>query len=152
MINFEIQQKLSFFMVVFCYICIALHATSSMIPRFFFFLGLRLCLPAQPHWSWMLSHGHFTPSPDSSMAFVSYKIKYMCLVQINPEGCLSLPRNSVSRLTDQLNMNLIGWYGHKTQNTNKQCPKVTGRPDIRILLPVYAVNEQDVASCMKCMA
>ena len=50
-------------------------------------------------------YGHSLPTADSSNAVVSYWRKYVHLVLVNCLG--SLPRNSVVRLTDRLNMIIV---------------------------------------------
>ena len=56
-------------------------------------------------WSQNNFYGHSFPTADSSGAVVSYWRKFGHLVLVNRLG--SLPRNSVDRLTDQLDMTLI---------------------------------------------
>ena len=57
---------------------------------------------------WFLDHNLTT---DSSMAVVSYWQKYMHSVLVKGLGGLSLPRNSVSRFTDDTPMNLVKLTG-----------------------------------------
>ena len=53
-------------------------------------------------------YGHSFPTTDSSRAVVSYWRKDVHLVLVNRLG--SLPRNSVVRLTDLLDMTIaVGW-------------------------------------------
>ena len=59
---------------------------------------------------------HF-PTADSSRAVVSYWRKYGHLVLVSHLG--SLPRNSVDRLTNWLDMTLIFWTGPQNLKTNK---------------------------------
>ena len=54
-------------------------------------------------WSWNNTYG--LPTADSSRAVVSYWRQYGHLVLVNRLG--SLPRNSMDRLTDWLDMTLI---------------------------------------------
>ena len=66
-------------------------------------------------WSWNNFYGHSLPTADSSREEVSYLQKDVHLVLVN--RLWSLPRNSVVRLTDHLNMTLIScWLGRKTTN------------------------------------
>ena len=62
-------------------------------------------IPFAEIWSWNNFYGHSVPTSDSSRAVVSYCRKYGHLVLVNSLG--SLPRNSVDRLTDRLDMTLI---------------------------------------------
>ena len=55
----------------------------------------------------IISTASFPLSLSQEGLFVSYRQKYMHLVRVNCLGGLSLPKNSVSRLTDWLDMILI---------------------------------------------
>ena len=54
-----------------------------------------------------------SPSTGSRRAVVSYWRKYVHLLPVNPLGGLSLPRNSVVRLTDSPAMTLVVYSGRK---------------------------------------
>ena len=56
-------------------------------------------------WSWNNFYGHSRPTADSSRTVVSYWQKNVHLALVNRLG--SLPRNSVVRLTDHLNMTIV---------------------------------------------
>ena len=56
-------------------------------------------------WSRNNFYAYSLPAADSSRAFVSYWRKYGHLVLVNRFG--GLPRNSVDRLTDLMDMTLI---------------------------------------------
>ena len=66
-----------------------------------------LILTNQPVWP----HTFVSPSPDSRRAVVSYWRKYVHLVLVNRLGGLSLPRNSVVRLTDCPDMTIAVYRG-----------------------------------------
>ena len=59
----------------------------------------------------------FPPSAFSRRAVVSYWRKYVHEVLVNRLGGVSLPRKSVFRLTDRLDMTLDVYRGHKTTTT-----------------------------------
>ena len=54
-----------------------------------------------------------SPSADSRRAVVSFWRKYVHKVLVHRLGGLSLPRKSVVRLTDRLDMTLDVYRGHK---------------------------------------
>ena len=56
----------------------------------------------------------FSPSADSRKAVVSYLRQYVHEVQVNCLGGISLPMNSVVRLTDRPDMILAVYHGRKT--------------------------------------
>ena len=57
-----------------------------------------------------------TPSADPRRAVASYWQMCMHLVLVNCLGGLSLPRKSVVRLTDRLDMTIAVYCGCKTKN------------------------------------
>ena len=59
-------------------------------------------------------HTFVSPSTFSRRAVVSYWRKYVHEVLVNRLGGLSLPRKSVVRLTDRLDMTLDVYRGRKT--------------------------------------
>ena len=63
----------------------------------------------------------YLPLTDSRRAVVSNKV----YAQVQVKG-LNLPRNSVSRLTDQLDMDLMGWLGHQTSTQTKSLTECCG--------------------------
>ena len=74
------------------------------------------------HWSCNHFYAHSFPFADSSRAVVNYWPKDVHLVLVNRLG--SLPRNSVVRLTDRLNMTVVVDWDVKPQikqNTNLHC-------------------------------
>ena len=70
------------------------------------------------HWDWSWNHfcSHSLPTADSSRA-VSYWRKDVHLVLVNLLG--SLPRNSVVKLTDRLDMTIVVDWDVKPQNQTK---------------------------------
>ena len=64
-------------------------------------------------WSWNNFYGHSRPTADSSRTVVSYWQKNVHLVLVKHLG--SLPRNSVVRLTDRLNMTIVVDWDVKPQ-------------------------------------
>ena len=66
-------------------------------------------------WSWNHSYGHSLPMTDSSRAVVRYWRKYVHQVLVNRLG-LCLPRTSVVRITDRLDMTLVVDWDVKQQN------------------------------------
>ena len=72
-------------------------------------------------WSWNHFYDHFLPMADSSRSVVSYWRKDVHLVLVNSIG--RLPRNSVVRLTDCLDMTIVAAWDVKPQikPTNHQC-------------------------------
>ena len=78
--------------------------------------------PALPNdfpgdWSWNIFYDHSPSSAYSRRAIASWWLNYVLLVPPYGLGGLSLPRNSVSRLTGWLDMTLIGWLGRKARTT-----------------------------------
>ena len=61
-----------------------------------------------------------SPPADSRGAVVSYWQKYVHEVLVNRLGGLSLPRKSVVRLTDRLDMTLDVYRGRKTMQQQQQ--------------------------------
>ena len=59
-----------------------------------------------------------SPSGDAGSAVVSCWRMYMHLVLINHFGGLSLPRNSVVRLSDPPDMTIAVYHGHKATKEN----------------------------------
>ena len=59
-------------------------------------------------------HTFVSPSADSRGAVVSYWQKYVHEVLVNCLGGLNLPKKSVVRLTDRLDMTLDVYHGRKT--------------------------------------
>ena len=66
-------------------------------------------------WSWNHFYGRSLPTANSSRAVVSYWQKDVHLVLVN--RLVSLPRNSVVRLTDCLNMTIVVDWDHKSNKT-----------------------------------
>ena len=66
-------------------------------------------------------HTFLSPSADSSRAVVSFWRKYVNKVLVNRLGGLSLPRKSVSKLTDRPDMTIDVYHGRKT--TTKPSPQ-----------------------------
>ena len=69
-----------------------------------------------PYWP----HTFVSPSSDSRSAVVSYWRKYVHEVLVNRLGGLSLPRQSVVRLTDRPDMTLDVYRGRKTTIQQQQ--------------------------------
>ena len=65
-------------------------------------------------------HTFISPSADSRWAVVSNWQKYKHEVLVNRLGGLSLPRKSVVRLTDRLDMTLDVYRGHKKNKQQQQ--------------------------------
>ena len=74
-----------------------------------------------------------SPSAFSRRAVVSYWRKYVHKVLVNRLGGLSLPRNSVVRLTDCPDMTLDVYRGHKTTMQQQQHGFPLGWPATRTL-------------------
>ena len=72
--------------------------------------------PEVPGSVWLLSF--VSPSGDAGSLVVSCWRMYMYLVLINHFGGLSLPRNSVVRLTDRPDMTIAVYHGHKATKEN----------------------------------
>ena len=74
--------------------------------------------------SWVLylvwPHTFISPSTDSRGAVVSYWRKCVQEVLVNRLGGLSLPRKSVTRLTDRPDMTLDVYRGRKTTTQQQQ--------------------------------
>ena len=70
-------------------------------------------------------HTFVSPSADSRRAVISYWRKYVHEVLVNRLGGLSLPRKSVVRLTDHLDMTIDVYHGRKT--TTQQQQQITKR-------------------------
>ena len=91
-------------------------------------------------WSWNHFYGHFLPTADSSRAVVIYWWKDVHLVLVNHLG--SLPRNSVVRFTDCLDMTIVV-DGHNTTNqTNKQLIRVAYSTWQKLIMWVIAMLEK----------
>ena len=67
-------------------------------------------------WLWNHFYSHSFHSADSSRAVVNYWQNDVCLVLVN--RLKNMPRNSVVRLTDRLNMTIVVDWDVKPQ-TNK---------------------------------
>ena len=78
-------------------------------------------------WSWNNSYGHSRPTADSSRTVVSYWQKNVHLALVIRLG--SLPRNSVVRLTDRLNMTIVFDWDIKPQI--KQTKEISSAQKIR---------------------
>ena len=64
------------------------------------------------------THTLVSPSADLRRAVISYWQKYVHEVLVNRVGGLSLPRNSVVRLTDRHDMTIDVYCGRKTTTHN----------------------------------
>ena len=73
------------------------------------------------HEDWSQNHfyGHSLPTTDSSRTAVSYSRKAVHQVLVNHSG-LSLPRKSVVRLTDHLDMTIVVDWDVKTTKQTKR--------------------------------
>ena len=100
-----------------------LMSQTLLFPRTLFYRRIVSCIghltcksevlvryPVRPH----------TPYADSRGVVVSYWQKYVRKVLVNRIGGLSLPRESVVRLTDRPDMTLDVYRGRKTTTTQQQ--------------------------------
>ena len=92
-----------------------------------------------------------SPSADSRRAVVSYWRKYVHEVLVNRLGGLSLPRNSVVRLTDRPDITLDVYRGRKTTIQQQQQYYFKYVSVVHSLLPKDTLISK--SSCLKpCVA